>query len=111
MGALVLDPGMLRTRLVLEDVSTVPDDQGGHTATWAEVAELSALVEPLGANAKFGADQTLETVSHRIFIRARSDLASGMRFRKGNRVFDIVTVHDPDETGRYLVCATRETGG
>jgi head-tail adaptor len=33
-----------------------------------------------------------------------------MRFRKGVRLFEIVTVHDPDESGRYLVCRVREKG-
>ena len=32
-----------------------------------------------------------------------------MRFTKLGRRFDILTVHDPDETGRYLVC--RAEGG
>jgi head-tail adaptor len=33
-----------------------------------------------------------------------------MRFRRLARLFAIVTVHDPDETGRYLVCRVREEG-
>ena len=69
-----------------------------------------ALVEPVRAMAAFGAGQSLETVSHRITLRFRSGVASGMRFVRGSRVFDIVTVHDPDETGRYLVCRAQEKG-
>jgi SPP1 family predicted phage head-tail adaptor len=37
-------------------------------------------------------------------------VASGMRFTRAGRIFDIVTVHDPDETGRYLVCRVKEKG-
>ena len=37
-------------------------------------------------------------------------VAAGMRFVRHARIFDIVTVHDPDDTGRYLVCRVRETG-
>jgi head-tail adaptor len=33
-----------------------------------------------------------------------------MRFMKGARIFDILTIHDPDETGRYLICRVREEG-
>ena len=40
----------------------------------------------------------------------RGDVASGMRLRLAGRVFDIVTAHDPDETGRYLLLRTREVG-
>ena len=43
-------------------------------------------------------------------MRWRNGVASGMRFARQGRIFDIVTVHDPDETGRYLVCRAREAG-
>ena len=49
-------------------------------------------------------------MTHRITIRSRDDIRSGMRFVGQGRVFEIMTVHDPDETGRHLVCAVREEG-
>jgi SPP1 family predicted phage head-tail adaptor len=58
----------------------------------------------------FGAYQTLEEVTHRVTIRHRADIASGMRLAWDMRKFLILTVHDPDETGRYLVLRTREDG-
>lgn len=64
----------------------------------------------MAANSVVSADQMLETVTHRITIRRREGIRSGMRLVKGTRVFAIVTVHDPDETGRYLICRTREEG-
>lgn len=64
----------------------------------------------MAAKSRYGADQTLEKVTHRVTLRYREDLRSGMRLRKLGRLFDIVTVHDPDETGRYLVCAVTEAG-
>lgn len=110
MRAVFLDPGRFRTELVLEAATLVADGQGGHVESWSEVATMLALVEPITAASRFGADQTLETVTHRISVRARGDLASGRRFRKATRLFDIVTVHDPDDSGRYLVCRAREIG-
>lgn len=104
------DPGRLRTPLLLEQVALTPDGQGGHAETWNVVATVFARLRPARVSGVFGADQTLETVTHDITLRARDDLASGMRFRDGTRHFVIITVHDPDESGRYLVCATRETG-
>lgn len=110
MRASFLDPGLLRTELVLEQAGLAPDGLGGHTESWSEAATVFGHVEPLAARSRFGADQTLEEVTHRISLRARADVMSGMRLRKGARVFDIVTVHDPDESGRYLVCRVREAG-
>jgi SPP1 family predicted phage head-tail adaptor len=47
-------------------------------------------------------------LTHRIWLRARTGVSEGMRFRKGARTFTIRAVRDPDETGRYLVCLCEE---
>ena len=105
-----LDPGTLRSELALEACSTIADGFGGHVEDWAEIATIFGRIEPVSATSVFGADQTLESVTHRVTLRWRDGVASGMRFRKQGRTFAIVTVHDPDETGRYLVCRTKEVG-
>jgi SPP1 family predicted phage head-tail adaptor len=110
MRSAFIDPGLFRSELVLEEVVLTADGLGGHVETWSEVANVFALIEPVVATSLFGADQTLENVTHRISLRARQGVASGMRFRKDDRRFDIATVHDPDESGRYLVCRVREIG-
>lgn len=110
MNAMFLEPGRLRTELALEQAALTPDGAGGHAETWSEVALVFALVEPARAASRYGAGQALETVTHRITTRYREDLRSGMRFRRHGRVLAILTVHDPDESGRYLVCNAREEG-
>lgn len=110
MRASFLDPGAFRSELALEESVATPDAFGGYTEGWVERATLFAHVEPLAAQSSFGAGQTLETATHRVTVRWREGIRSGMRFRRDQRVLDIVTVHDPDETQRYLVCRTREQG-
>ena len=110
MATLFIDPGALRTELALEACATAPDGLGGFAESWAEIATVFACIEPLSAESRYGADQTLETVTHRITLRHCDGIASGMRFKKQGRVFDIVTVHDPDESRRYLVCRAKEAG-
>jgi SPP1 family predicted phage head-tail adaptor len=105
-----IDPGTMRTELVLEEATPVPDGAGGFAETWTELATLFAKLEPVAVRERFGADQTLEEVTHRVTLRHRPDVVSGMRFAHGERRLAILTVHDPDETGRYLVCRTREVG-
>ena len=102
--------GDLRTELALEQMTPVPDGAGGFGESWTEIATLFARLEPVAARDKFGADQTLEELTHHMTMRFRPDVASGMRLTQGARTFLILTVHDPDETGRYLVLRTRETG-
>ena len=105
-----IEPGSLRTELALEDVTLTEDGAGGHVESWAEVATVFARLEPQRADMRFAGDQTLESMTHRVTLRFRDLVKSGMRFRLGDRLFAIVTVHDPDETGRYLVCRTWEQG-
>jgi SPP1 family predicted phage head-tail adaptor len=103
-----IDPGKLRTELVLKRCATHSDGIGGQIENWTEIASVFARIEPISAQSLSGADQTRQAVSHRITMRWRGDLAAGMRLTGQGRVFGIVTVHDPDETGRYLVCRTLE---
>ena len=110
MRAEFIDPGAFRHELALEDVTRTPDASGGYVESWAEIATVFARIEPLAAESRFGADQTLEAVTHRVTMRHREGVASGMRLVRAGRIFEIVTVHDPDETGRYLVCRAREEG-
>lgn len=105
-----IDPGAFRSEFALEECVTTPDSLGGHTESWVELAILFAQVEPISAQSVFGADQTLETATHRVTMRWREGLKSGMRLRRNLRVLAIITVHDPDETERYLVCRIREQG-
>lgn len=109
-GVVFLDPGRLRTELALQTAATPPDGAGGHTEDWQEVATVFALVEPVGAASHFAAGQAHEEATHRVTLRFREDVASGMRFLKAGRALHIVTVRDADGTGRYLVCRVREEG-
>jgi SPP1 family predicted phage head-tail adaptor len=110
MRSTFIDPGALRHELLLQAAGLTPDGLGGHDTEWTEVATVFGLLEPVAQKANFGAGQTLEENTHRITIRHRQDVASGMRLAKQDRVFDIASVHDPDESGRYLVCLVREVG-
>jgi SPP1 family predicted phage head-tail adaptor len=110
MAVLFIDPGDLRTELVLEACTTTPDGLGGFLETWTEAGTLFARIDPVSADTVFGADQSLETVTHRVTLRYRDGVVSGMRFARLGRAFDILTVHDPDESGRYLVCKVKEVG-
>ena len=106
--AALLDPGRLKARLVLERSEEVPDGQGGATVGFAIVATLWASIEPVAMRAEEAAGTLPVTVTHRIRLRRRDDLAGGMRLRKGARLFAIRAFRDPDETGRYMLCDCEE---
>jgi SPP1 family predicted phage head-tail adaptor len=110
MARVTLDPGQLSARLDLEQRDDAGDGQGGIVPCFAPVTSLFARIEPVSTNEEERADAEVFTVTHRIWVRFREDIAAGMRFRKGTRVFAVRTFHDPDETRRYLVCRCTEDG-
>src|SRR4051812_29243731 len=102
------DAGQLTVRLDLESAVELPDGQGGVTQSHAVTATLWARIEPVTADiAELGSVER-QVVTHRVWLRYTDAVAPGMRFRKGDRIFTIRTVHDPDEGGRYLVARVTE---
>ncbi len=102
------DPGQMTARLSLETAAASPDGQGGADTTWSETAALWARIEPVSFQVRHEAGAETGTVTHRIWVRFRRDIEAGQRFRKGERVFLVKLVRDPDETQRYLVCQCEE---
>lgn len=110
MNLTFLDPGQLTARLELESPEDVPDGQGGSATEWRFQRALWAAIEPASQSVhERGAGEGV-TITHRVWLGFRSDIAAGMRFRKGARVFNIKAVTDPDETGRFIVCRCEEEG-
>jgi SPP1 family predicted phage head-tail adaptor len=104
------DPGRLRLRLALEKPTPVPDGAGGVTITWDVVATIAADLVPQKADERGLGEGVADLTLYRIVIRYRADVASGDRFRFGERLFRIRSVTDADEDSRYLVCIGEEEG-
>jgi SPP1 family predicted phage head-tail adaptor len=103
-----LDPGVLRNELRIEAPAVAPDGMGGAIETWVEAGVLFGRIEPLSARQTFEGGQDIERVTHRIVTRRSPALASGRRLRLNQRIFRIITVSDPDETGRYAASIVEE---
>ncbi|WEZ83991.1 phage head closure protein [Rhizobium sp. 32-5/1] len=110
MDAAIIDPGRLSARLELEMPMPVSDGQGGSVPGYAIVGSLWAMIEPVSMPDSERADEAVFSVTHRIWVRYRTDITAGMRFRKGSRLFLIRAHFDADETRRYLVCRCEEAG-
>jgi SPP1 family predicted phage head-tail adaptor len=103
-----MDAGLLNHEMTLEERVETPDGAGGFTTVWTATATIWARLEPLEPAREAWAGRDAAEQTHRITIRFRDDVKQGMRLRKLTRLFPVLSVQDPDETGRYLVCRTRE---
>jgi SPP1 family predicted phage head-tail adaptor len=104
----VYDPGWLRHRVTIEVAEGIPDQAGGESVTWSELATLWARIDPVWSDEQAVADHLAGVVSHRVIARWRDDLAGGMRIAYRGRLFRILALVDPDETRRYLEIKAEE---
>jgi SPP1 family predicted phage head-tail adaptor len=108
MRSTFFDPGQMTARLALEAPVDTPDGQGGSTKSFVETASAWALIEPVGDAVEEQASAEIFRRTHRIWLRFRTDVAAGMRLRKGARIFWIGGTQDPDDSRRYLICHCEE---
>ncbi|MBP0617923.1 phage head closure protein [Jiella mangrovi] len=108
MAPLFLDPGLFNRRVALDEPVVVPDGAGGGETSWQEIRELSVRIEPLSVRSRERFDQREAKVTHRVLVRTNPVVARGLSFRTSGRRLVIHSVHDPDESGRYLVCRCEE---
>lgn len=109
MRSTFFDPGRMTARLNLETSVETPDGQGGVTRNFVETASAWALIEPVSDAVEEMASAEMFRRTHRIWLRFRTDVAAGMRLRKGDRIFWIGGTQDPDDSRRYLICHCQET--
>lgn len=109
MTAAARDPGSFRVYARLEAPALQADGAGGHEEIWQGVAVVPLRLEPIRATSAYSADRQRETITHRATYRARTDVASGMRFSVRGRALNIVTIREADETGRFHMALLEET--
>jgi len=97
--------GRLRHRIVIEEPVETADGAGGVLRTWREAATAWASVEAVSAAARFEAVQAGQTVSHRVVMRARQDLTTRHRLRRGTTVYELRSVHATPAEDFVLVLA------
>jgi len=112
IGSEFLQAGSFSVRLSLEAPVTVSDGAGGTTTSWQHQFDVwTRLIPVKGVLVHQARNETMD-ISHWIILRRRDGLSKDMRFcsvtGSNSRVFEIDTIHDPDESGRYLLCAVRE---
>ena len=98
----MIDPGRLNRRLVLEAPVETPDDAGGVTRAYSDVATLWAEVTPVATRSDVEAESAGATVTHRIRVRVGQAITTRHRLRLDARVFRIVSVREHDRSGRFL---------
>lgn len=106
----------LRHRLILQQEVLTPDDGGGFSRSWEDVAQLWAEIQPIAGGGSrldvssgreiVAGEQVVGILSHRIMLRWRSGVTSAMRLVFEGRVFNIryvAVAHEDKEMLELLV--------
>lgn len=95
-------PGKLRNLITIEREQSVSDGAGGSTITWSTVATPRAFIKPMSGGERLQAMRLEATVTHRIFIRYRSDLLASDRINYKGRLMQIRALINLEERDRWL---------
>jgi head-tail adaptor len=97
----MIDPGRLKTRLLIQAPDETGDGQGGVVRGFTTLATVWAAVMPQAARAAGGggveADAEGATVKTRIILRSNFSLTLQHRLVDGVRVYRIVSIRDRDD--------------
>lgn len=100
-----MNPGRLRHRVVLQSRGASSGGMGQRSGSFKNILPLWSEIKPKDSETKHEASAEISEVSHTVKIRYREGVLSGMRFKRGVRVFDIVAPPvDRYENQRYLLC-------
>jgi SPP1 family predicted phage head-tail adaptor len=102
--------GELRHRLTLERLVQTTDGAGGFQESWDVEATVWARLRPLSGGEGVDAGRLAGRHGYEITIRYRPGVDLSMRFRMGARVFEIVSMKNLGERGRWLraLCEERD---
>lgn len=95
----MIDPGQLRTRLVLQRPVEAADDQGGVVRTWEGFGNAWAKVVPRGSRSEMDADSAGATQTVTMTLRANFSLTLQHRLVDGARIYRIISIRDARERG------------
>jgi SPP1 family predicted phage head-tail adaptor len=94
----------MKHRVAIKQPVLTPDDAGGFSETWQDVAIVYAAITPATAGEQLKFGQIDATTTHKIIIRYRTDITPGMILTDEDSVtYSIISVANQNGTKTYLV--------
>ena len=94
--------GKLRQPILIERAVETPDGGGGNAKEWKVIAQIRAYIKPISGGERFQAMRLESNISHRVFIRYRSDLLPDDRIKFKNRILQVKALVNIEEQDKWL---------
>jgi SPP1 family predicted phage head-tail adaptor len=102
--------GNLNKRMTLQKETLVPDGSGGKKGSWIDIAPLWAELIPIATDTVVVVSNYNRRLTHKIVLRYREDISTGMRLVFGSRSFVVRAIVDRDEKNEWLDLWAEEGG-
>lgn len=100
--------GDMRLLASLEAAARTPDEGGGATLAWTQLAQVWCAIRPRSGAEDLASDRLVPTLRHDVWMRWRDGVSADMRLTLGARVLAITAVMDPDGRRQFLRLACEE---
>lgn len=100
--------GELNRRINLQSQTTTTDTEGRWSGSWVTVFRPWAKIATDSGSEIQEGDQEQTVLRHTVRIRYRPGVTAAMRVTYGARVFDILSVIDPDQRHEWLDLSCQE---
>lgn len=99
-----LTSGKLRNRIDIESPVTAPNGSGGSTVVWTAItaSKIRAYIKPISGAERLQAMRLESDITHRVFIRYRSDFTAASRINYNGRLFQIRAILNLEERNQWL---------
>jgi SPP1 family predicted phage head-tail adaptor len=95
--------GALRHRIVIQQTTQTRADDKSVLDSWSTFCTADAEILPLSGSEDYVARGITASVVYSVKMRYRPGIDSKMRIVFGSRIFQIYSVRNLDEQGRFLV--------
>jgi len=98
--------GGMRHRVMIQSERRTTDTDGSAALRWYDDVSVFAAIEPASGRERFFGMQLEASITHKITIRYRADMAPKKRLLYNGRAFQVRAVLNRDERKRFqeLLC-------
>jgi SPP1 family predicted phage head-tail adaptor len=104
----MINAGELDKQIMLQKKTSIPDGDGYPVDTWHDLGTVWASIITTGGREFYAAQKTNAETTAVIKIRYRRNITQDMRIMYGRRIFEILSIADPEEKHEELLLGTKE---
>ena len=101
--------GKLRHKITIQDYTESQNSYGEVTKTWSDYATVWASIEPVRGREFWDSKQINAEITAKITIRYLAGVTPKMRIKYGARIFEIISVINPEERNKDLQLMVKES--